>query len=354
MPTSPRKITPFFDKTASLDIDTKRRLYSFLAFSGVGFIILAIFSYRDFWLNDNNVSIITLITSLTVFTNVLFYYVTKRLDFCCGVMGVIAVCFCLMLTYHGGVNNTALYWTFPFPIIILVLLGYYYGVIINIILFLLLVLMLNNQELLIAKYSHVESLRYIGSFFVVNVMSFINEFYREHSHSTMAEININKEQQANTDALTLLPNRRFVDSVFLPASRTNHNNTFPMVLIMADVDHFKALNDNYGHPVGDKVLEQLARTMEKSIRAEDIVARIGGEEFLLLFSNTQYEVGLKIAEKIRKNIENMSIKHSDDVLSITMSFGVALSKDHADIETTMKLADEKLYKAKRSGRNCVC
>jgi diguanylate cyclase (GGDEF)-like protein len=213
--------------------------------------------------------------------------------------------------------------------------------------------MLNNQELLLADYSSSETIRFLSSFFAVNIICFINEYFRQHSHLKMAGINIIKEQQSNTDALTDLPNRRFVDAVFFPTSKINANDRFPMVLIMADVDHFKSFNDNYGHQMGDIILEKLARTMEQCIRTEDIVARVGGEEFLLIFSNTSYELGLKIAEKIRNEISMMNLDHEDKELNITMSFGVAIAKKHNEIESKLKEADTRLYNAKKAGRNCI-
>ena len=263
------------------------------------------------------------------------------------------ITFFLMLVYQGGVDNTALYWAFPFPLILFAVLGYFYGAIANGIFFSLLAIMLTNQQLLLADYSDNEVIRCLSSLFVIIVIGFINEYVREQSHSAMSDLNVNKEQQANTDALTHLPNRRFIDAVFFSASKANVHNKFPMVLIMADVDHFKSFNDKYGHQVGDMILEKLARTMEHCIRNEDIVARVGGEEFLLIFSNTSYDIGLKIAEKIRSEVSIMKLEHEQLKLSITMSFGVAIAHNHSEIEPMLKEADGKLYQAKHSGRNCI-
>ena len=93
--------------------------------------------------------------------------------------------------------------------------------------------------------------------------------------------------------------------------------------------------------------------MERCIRTEDIVARVGGEEFLLLFSNTDYDIGLKIAEKMRNEISNMKLEHEKKELNITMSFGVAIAQNHSEIDKKIKEADRKLYKAKDAGRNCI-
>lgn len=354
MPQYNHWLTHFFDYSDSHGVDYNRRLYSFLAFSYFGCIALVVFSYKNYSSDYTVIFIITSATALVFFVNLLLFHLFQRLDLCGKIGSVGIIIFCLMLVYQGGIDNTALYWVFPFPLVLFAVLGYFHGSIANGIIFISLLVMLNNPTLLLANYADSEVIRFLSSFFVINIISFINEYFRENSHSAMADININKDQQANTDALTHLPNRRFVDAVFFPASKINVNDKFPMVLIMADVDHFKSFNDNYGHQVGDIILAQLARTMEQCIRTEDIVARVGGEEFLLLFSNTGYELGLKIAEKIRKEVSDMKLVHEQRDLNITMSFGVAIAENHNEIECKLKEADTKLYQAKEAGRNCIC
>jgi len=353
MPQTNHWLTHFFDDSVSNNVDKNRRLYSFLAFSYVGCLALAVFSYKNHTNDSSFIFLLTFITSLMFLINIVVFHIYKNLDASCKVGSVGIVLFCLTLVYQGGIDNTALYWIFPFPLVLFALLGAFNGTVANSLVFISLLLMLNNQTLLLATYSVSEVIRFLSSFFIINIISFINEYFREHSHLTMTDININKEQQANTDTLTHLPNRRFVDSVFFPASKINANDRFPMVIIMADVDHFKSFNDNHGHQMGDKILEKLARTVEQCIRTEDIVARVGGEEFLLLFSNTGYELGLKIAEKIRNEICVMELEHDNQVLNITMSFGVAIAHNHNEIESKLKEADSKLYEAKKSGRNCM-
>jgi diguanylate cyclase (GGDEF)-like protein len=346
-------LTHFFDNRESQDVDYNRRHYSFLAYSSLGFLVLAVMSYRSYHSGHMEICLITLITSLVFFLNLTFYHLFKRLDLCGKVGSICIVCFCLTLVYWGGIDNTALYWAFSFPLVLFAVHGYFFGLIANSILFISLLIMLTNSELLLAHYKNSEVIRFLSSYFIINIISFINEYYREHSHEILSDINISRDQQANTDALTNLPNRRFVDSIFFPTSKANVNDKFPMVLIMADVDKFKSFNDTYGHHIGDLILERLARSMEQCIRNEDIVARVGGEEFLLLFSSTSYEKGLKIAEKIRKEVSLIEIEHDQQVLQITMSFGVSIASNHSEIESKLKEADTKLYQAKNTGRNCV-
>ncbi|OUR62546.1 hypothetical protein A9Q74_04630 [Colwellia sp. 39_35_sub15_T18] len=346
-------LTHFFDDSLSLDVDQKRRLYSFLAFSYFGIVMLLTFSYSNFMQESRSISTITLIGATAILANLLLYYIKHNLQLCCTICGLFMIFFCLALVHHGGIENTALYWVFPFPMVIFVLLGRFLGFWFNCLLFLSLVLLLALPEYLQAQYRAHEGFRFLASLFAVNAISYINEHYRERSHIKMSDLNLSKEQQANTDALTHLPNRRFVDAVFFPTCKTNINNSFPMVLIMADVDLFKRFNDDYGHQMGDEVLTQLSRTIEQCIRSEDIVARVGGEEFLLLFSQTTYDIGLKIAEKVRKKVATMKIIHDQKTLRVTMSFGVAIAYSYGEIESKLKDADAKLYQAKDAGRNCI-
>ena len=116
---------------------------------------------------------------------------------------------------------------------------------------------------------------------------------------------------------------------------------------MMDIDHFKKVNDTYGHEFGDYVLKEFANVVKQNIRNSDIFARIGGEEFILILPHTSYESALKVAEKLRKAIE----KHDFKGKKITASFGV--SEFEGDLQMAIEIADEALYEAKRNGRNQV-
>ena len=124
-----------------------------------------------------------------------------------------------------------------------------------------------------------------------------------------------------------------------------------MVLIMADIDHFKEINDTNGHPVGDKVLKAIAGLFIKNIRSSDIVARWGGEEFLFLLDNINLKNGVKVAEKLRHIIEETEFHKG---LRVTCSFGVdIITREHSDLDELLSSVDQKLYTAKQKGRNRV-
>ena len=169
--------------------------------------------------------------------------------------------------------------------------------------------------------------------------------------------NLNRELIC--DPLTKLYNRRFMDER-LPYELVKSKTTkAPMGLIMADIDHFKKINDTYGHVVGDHVLMGLANLLKSSIRdTHDWIIRYGGEEFLLFISDANYEILMEKAEKIRALVENHIFSIDDLDLHITSSFGVfsVIPNQVDDISITKKYidnADKALYHSKTTGRNKV-
>jgi diguanylate cyclase (GGDEF)-like protein len=163
------------------------------------------------------------------------------------------------------------------------------------------------------------------------------------------------EEQALTDELTRLCNRRaFFDQgsrIFKQAVRFKH----PLSVIMMDVDHFKNINDSYGHSVGDIVLQSIANLFLDMVREIDVVARMGGEEFALILPETDTEKAVNMAERLRQKIEEIVIKHDDGLIQVTASFGISSYVTENDtLESVLNKADDALYIAKRRGRNQVC
>jgi len=119
---------------------------------------------------------------------------------------------------------------------------------------------------------------------------------------------------------------------------------------MADIDHFKVVNDTYGHATGDEVLSSFAKLLVKSCRREDTAARFGGEEFVLLLPNTRLDRGVEIAERIRQNMDQIGMEGGT---TLTACFGVAECRIDDTSETLIARADQALYSAKESGRDKV-
>ncbi|MEO0185342.1 MAG: GGDEF domain-containing protein, partial [candidate division WOR-3 bacterium] len=159
-------------------------------------------------------------------------------------------------------------------------------------------------------------------------------------------------QQANRDRLTELYNRRYFDRVFEQQFKNAHQNKYPLTIFFIDIDHFKKINDTYGHDKGDEVLRGVAHIIQALCRKDDIVARYGGEEFVIIFPKMDVESAKQIAKSMRKIVEEKSAEIIG--IKVTISIGVAKSlKNFSSHQDFIKSADNALYKAKSLGRNRV-
>lgn len=160
------------------------------------------------------------------------------------------------------------------------------------------------------------------------------------------------EQMAYHDPLTGLPNRRFLDEIVKKDLALARRGYYRSCLMVLDIDDFKEVNDSYGHPVGDRVLKQLAELLKANVRDTDTVARVGGEEFVILLANTTLNDGLAVAESLRLLIQNYTFKVGKPGVKLTVSLGVSLLKGDGEL-SYYELADKALYEAKAQGKNRV-
>lgn len=179
----------------------------------------------------------------------------------------------------------------------------------------------------------------------------VAEEFKEYHHKVLRSRK-KLTRLANQDRLTGLYNRRYFDKAianYLAEAQVSHA---PLSLIFIDIDHFKKINDTYGHDKGDEVLKVIAQFIRSALRQEDIIARYGGEEFVVLFSHMTSDNAFVAAESLRRIVEETS---SDALgFKITISIGVATYLVHAKTcEGLIREADRALYRAKSSGRNCV-
>jgi len=168
------------------------------------------------------------------------------------------------------------------------------------------------------------------------------------------ELLLRLQRQTLEDGLTGLYNRRYLDSrLGLEVSRAERYQR-DLALVMADIDHFKVVNDRFSHMVGDDVLRVMANILRAQCRSIDIIARYGGEEFLLCFPETSRENAAAVCEKIRRQVESYEWDKLEPGLRVTISFGVAAAPPNYAVDKLIAAADENLYAAKHSGRNRVC
>jgi diguanylate cyclase (GGDEF)-like protein len=168
------------------------------------------------------------------------------------------------------------------------------------------------------------------------------------------------EQQLRDDAwhdpLTRVYNRRgFQVRCEMLERRIQSEPHSNIALITLDIDHFKQINDRWGHDAGDQVLVAVAQTMTRMMRANDLVCRIGGEEFVIVLAAADLSKAAAVAERVRQEVMKLSVKtHDGDSISVTASLGVAtFSLADTSVPGVLRRADEALYRAKAAGRNCV-
>ena len=162
------------------------------------------------------------------------------------------------------------------------------------------------------------------------------------------------QELAAVDSLTALFNRRFGESRMYEEYNRAVKNNSNMGIIIMDLDHFKAVNDTYGHIAGDRVLISVADCMKSAVRETDIVMRYGGEEFMVILPGADLKNTNIVAEKIRDSIENMAIMYKENIINVTASCGYGAVPDQQfnEIQVFIRHVDDALYKSKKSGINC--
>jgi two-component system, cell cycle response regulator len=161
------------------------------------------------------------------------------------------------------------------------------------------------------------------------------------------------EQAALTDALTGLSNRRYFDDALKEYLVAFSRIEKPLGMVILDLDHFKSINDTYGHAIGDEVLREVALCLKDFTRYHDVVARLGGEEFAVLSPNINEQQLFDLAERIRKAIAQIAIQTGGVSIKVTVSAGIAMWNGTESGEALYSRADKQLYAAKRNGRNQV-
>lgn len=333
----------------SKSIEFRRREASMVAMALLGICALTVLitinwrTYPDLLLN------ILIINDLGLTASLIIYFKTKQLKLAGVVCIVCALLLDMMLIYSGGKEDTALYWAMFFPLAAFSVSGVRLGSFFTILMFISAITLLYSVDI-VANYSPVEKSRFLMALFCVGTLSFINEYFRTREYSETRNMSLNYEKDANTDPLTHLPNRRFLESDYVN-NAVQMNESF--IVVLADIDNFKSVNDNYGHDVGDEALIHCANVFGQNIRKSDLLCRYGGEEFLFCLPDTSAKQAFSIAEKLRISLKKSKFVSKEGIeLSLTCSFGLA-SLAERTFDDGIKAADKRLYKAKENGRDQV-
>lgn len=184
----------------------------------------------------------------------------------------------------------------------------------------------------------------IAEVFVIHLFLFL---YYEGSRTAAYE---ELERVSQTDKLTGLYNRRHLDKLLLQEFSRHQRADSPLSLVLCDIDHFKRVNDEYGHLIGDVIMQEIAAAVTAKIRNTDIFGRWGGEEFLLILPDTSLDGAVSIVNALQNTLAESRFTRD---IKISLSFGIASTANDKDVELQLRRADDALYDAKRRGRDCL-
>jgi len=276
----------------------------------------------------------------------------------------------LYMVFHADSENSRILWAYIYPVGIIFLFGHRLGFLWSCLLLGMIIGLFLVVPEIHTIYSIPFQVRFGISYLVVAIISSWVEYHGSRSHQALLleqkllneEIErrkiLGKELQrlAKTDPLTSLYNRGyFFEAAEKELNRTQRYNT-SICLAILDIDHFKRINDTYGHPVGDVVLQAIAKHCLLNVRETDLVARLGGEEFAFLLLHVNADEARIKMDTLRREISEIKVPYDGGkTLSVTVSIGLALyTPSIKQFDDLYIQADEKLYEAKNAGRNCVC
>ncbi len=336
-----------------------RRLVMTSALLIIATLAFTAFIFINFSAGNKLLSIIDTFIVLSCIFSLYQLFVKKNLEFASLFVTGILFVFIIFFSYTNQNQNLGLIWSLSYPLFVIPILGTRYGLMIVIPFFAILFPMayLGIGEWNHGFWSTTGFLRYMV---VAGCVVFTAYFYESSSNAAYQSLlkSQDKERQyltrlenlSLTDQLTGLNNRRFFDDQFAIEQEKVSRYASNLCLIMIDIDHFKQINDQYGHQVVDNILKEFSNLLKAQIRSTDLLSRWGGEEFMLLLPEVDLASAAHIAEKLRQAIEAKRFSHDNP---LTASFGVA--KVHANMDSKREAlfnVDTALYQAKQEGRNC--
>jgi len=336
------------------DAESRRRVYLLNGMNFVGVTIVLLFSIQSFLSGNERYGLLLTSFGMLATSNTILFYYHKRYLFAATILSTLISALLLYLLLTGGVDNSGVLWYYAYPPIILSLFGSRKASFITVLFFSIsfYIIETENFPFKTSSYSSAFMSRFISTNIVLYLLMLFYEIERHKSVNSLKELTIKYRELAQRDTLTQLLNRRgiepLIESQFNIAKRGGHNFS----IIIADLDHFKRINDSCGHAVGDTVLVEVADIINTALREQDFVSRWGGEEFLILLPETDCNGAKKVCENLREKVQEHQYNSDNENLGITISLGAACFSDNTTVEEIIRKADLKLYEAKESGRNC--
>ncbi len=327
--------------------------YKLIYLFGTGFIgLFALLS-----LINDRISLAIFLSGCLALTLLVHLYVkkTRNIDNASGYLTTILFCLAVYLVTTGGVEETGPIWTYPLIVLIMSLLGHRHGLIANLALIASLAILMFAAPLTpyFVNYSQEFQSRFLATLTVLTLMSWAIEYSRGIAFGRLHLLSKELDRVSRTDHLTGLQNRRGVLEQLNAELNRYQRRDSEFSILLIDIDNFKRINDRWGHTAGDCILKKLSRLMIDQLRNMDVVARWGGEEFLILLPDTRVDAAIKVAENMRASIELAGFQCTDSGNHTTVSIGVSGAMPDKDIFSLIDFADAALYRAKQSGKNRV-
>ncbi|PIE38507.1 MAG: GGDEF domain-containing protein, partial [Gammaproteobacteria bacterium] len=261
----------------------------------------------------------------------------------------------IYLCATGGENNTGPLWLYVFPPLIFYLTGPQTGVAIFATCFTSITLIFHFPELpfVTAEYPPDFQLRFLTSFAFVSIFSYVLDLSRRKVRSDLIRLAKQYEIASKTDELTGLSNRREMMTRLETEHQRYQRYCHHFSIVLIDIDHFKLINDTCGHDAGDEVLRGFSRLLKSHSRQMDVVARWGGEEFLMMLPETTLVQALALAERLRSSVEKETFSFKNTQMDVRISAGVCSISQTESLEGLLRQADINLYEAKSKGRNLI-
>jgi diguanylate cyclase (GGDEF)-like protein len=339
----------------NVGVDESQQPHVVSLFSLVGMSITAIMGLIGLFNKDFILATALFISSFIYFIG---YYISNKFNNLVLSSAIVLYSLYLLMFYlifTGGVENTGPLWIFIVAPVSLFIHGLKGGLI-NIALFVTIIsiiMFLPTDNFSQAEYTLSFKFRLLSSFLTVTFLSALYEHSRDRAYKNTLELSNKYQQLAHFDPLTQLSNRRDALHTLQREQARIVRNTEPLTVILCDVDHFKKINDQYGHNAGDAVLIELAKIFKASIREQDCIARWGGEEFLFILPGTLAINANIFAEKIQAILQKNLVRFESETIKVTVSMGIEQFSENQNIDEVIKTADMYLYQAKNAGRNQI-
>lgn len=338
--------------------ETNRRIMVVNLFAAVGVSVTLLLSVRALLAGNLGLSLILATASIVFFISqriqIIFESSTGRF------ISVSILIACLMilvlaLLVTGGADNTGPLWIYLVAPVTMFFAGFIRGVLalIGFVTLCILLFFVFDDTLLITSYSYTFKTRLLYSFITVAFLSAFYEYSRERSYRITLDLSEQFERMAHHDHLTQLMNRRGIQTVLeREYSRTQRSNR-GFCIAIADIDHFKHINDTLGHEKGDEVLVAISSLFKHRLRKQDVLARWGGEEFMFVLPDTDIEQAKTVLDALRRTLNSNPLKVGGKEMLVTSSFGVCEVTKENNVSDAIRAADQALYAAKEQGRDRV-